>query len=317
MISSVLQESGPLGMLTLLAGVIALPIAFFVPLVIGLFRWKVPASLGWVGVTFALLLGAGGTAYGVSLTHEAAAHAAPEHVQSLMAAGIAVSLYTSMIGYLFAGLGLFLAAWGTALPAPAKPGPKPRMDLRSLLFAFLGGTVGLITAIALVLGLIGPSAFFEGGPIAKILPVLTLVGTTAMLIAAVRVASEDHAEQARMVGLRSSAAVAMALGIGLIGLCGQLLGTSQAFRAVAVAPAESKSELLRYGLEVAAYVSTVGWSFALIPLFAGLASAMPHLGRANKWTAIGLVVAGFQVLLILAGMVYIGSASSSMWEGLL
>jgi hypothetical protein len=233
--------------------------------------------------------------------------------QTLIAHGISRAMYTEVGALLLLGPAFLLASTCTALPGPILPGDGPKVDLPAIGGAVVGALLGTAIAVGFVISVFGNEIRWIGLAV-FVLPLLAAIGTVNVLVASLRISRDDRSHQARMVGLR---ALTMTSALVALVLAGQLftsMGEIQAFRAVAVAAADQKEEMFRYGLEVASWARTMSW-FLLFPvLFAGLGSILPHLGRADGRNGLGLGIAGTQLVVIAVCLLLMRSVMNSTFQ---
>jgi len=304
MLFRAITDGGPAAVLVLVLGLGILLVAPIVPLVFGLARWRIPASVSWIGALLIVGVGAAGSFWGVSQAMDAVQAAAPEMKQTLLAAGISIAMYTGWLATTLASATLTLCALAGALPAPIRPGPEARLDLAGVGGSLLGGLFGWMIATATVAFMLGLDGIRDVGPGLPALIALTVVVGLAVLIASIRLAGPDEKEErGRMAGLRIFVGVSGFLAIVLAGEAWTTLGMIQAFMAVAHAAAEMKQQLLAAGISIAMYSTFLGWTLALVPLFAGLGSAIPALRGVGGRQIVGAVVAVVLVGLILGATI--------------
>lgn len=301
--SNLIQLSGPLGWILVTMGLTAFTLALLLPLVVGLARWRLPASVGWIAITATVVLAAGGTAYFRQQTFTLPPHDSPDMVQAMLASSLSVMLYPAIIGLLAGGLALYAAGWATALPAPFRPGPTPHRDGKGLLLAVVGGALGLMVAGVVVRTKVGLGSYTSYIYSLALLLLALLAGLPPVL-SALRIDARDRAEQARMAGLRVATGMSLGLAIGLLNEAIRLLETVTTFQAVAVETPDRRASLLASNMEFVSALGNTGWTLALIPLLAGLFSSFIALRRADKWTAVGFGLAITQILLILGSLGY-------------
>ncbi len=309
-----LSMGGMVAVLALLSTVIGGAIAAVAPLLIGLRKLPWPASVAWLGLVLSLVFGVIGTWLGASAASSAAT-ATPEMAQTLIAAGIARAMYTEVGALLFLGPAFLLASTCTALPGPVLPGDGPKIDLSAIGGGVAGALLGTAMAVGCVLSVMGGD-IRNLGLAQFILPFVAAVGTVNVLVASLRISSEDRNHQARMVGLR---ALTMTSALVAIILAGQLfasMGEIQAFRAVAVATPDQKQAMLTAGLRVAGLARTMAWFLVFPVLFAGLGSILPHLGRADRRAGVGFGIATAQLVIMALCVVLMRTSVSGAIHGL-
>ena len=316
MFVEMLQMGGPMLMVALVAGGLGGLLAIVVALGIGFARWRVPMSIGWIGLTTAVVAGSIGSFLAQGAYSNAVALASPDMKQTLVASAISTSAYTPLGTLIIVSLSFLLFTLAASVPTAIAVGKDPRFDVRGLLTGLGSALVCTVLAIILIVALLGVGAFFSQGPVMVALPFLALVTTGASLVAAMRISETDRTQQGRVAASRAAVALGGFLTVGLAGYLFELLGFIEAFKAVAVASADQKQAMFAAGLEAASWASTSGWILALIPLGTGVASLLHILGRVEgrQWAGVG--VACVQLIILLGGVVYMRSAVIGMVMGL-
>lgn len=305
---------GALTIVATLCAVIGGGIAAFVPLVIGLRKLRWPASVSWVGLVLAVVFGAIGTGLGGAAASRAVG-ADASMVQTLFAMGISKAMYSQIGALLLLGPAFLLASTATAIPGPILPGDNPRLDLPAVGGAIAGALLGTALAVGCVLGVLGAEVLSSG--LAQfVIPFVAVVGTLNVVVASVRISSNDRSQQARMVGLRGLTMTSALIAIVLFGELLAGVGEVQMFKAVAVASADTKAAMFTYGLEVAHIARQLSWFMVFPVLFAGIGSILPHLGRADGRVGLGLGIAVAQILVLILGLVYMRSVIGGMFDQL-
>lgn len=303
-IVQLLQEGGAFALASLVvAAVGALGSAVYL-LVIGALRWRAPTTLAWLPLGALGFVAAAAAWYGSSQVDQAVVLGEPAFRATLAAAGIASMIGTGTFAAAGASMVALTCAFAAGAAALIRPGPEPRLDLRSAGLGLLGGVLGVVLAVGGTAAMVG-GAWLEVGMALFAVPAIALFVSLAPWMATARIASEDHGQIARVVGLRLFAACSAALGVGLAGEVFRMFGVQQTFQAVAMAAPEMKGLLVATGLDVAGLAAMLGWLFALVPLGVGTFGATPHLGRADPWTAVDVTIGGLLGAALLGGVLYL------------
>ncbi len=311
----ILSFGGIASILALMCAVIGGGVAALAPLVIGLRKLRWPASVTWLGLVLALVFGVLGTWLGASAATTAVS-ASPEIVQVAIARAIAGAMYSESGSLLLLGLAFLLSSTATAVPGPIMPGEAGKVDFAAIGGAVAGAVLGTILAVVGILFLSDMRPSWIGIAL-YVVPFVATVGTVNVLVASLRISSEDRNQQARMVGLRGLTMASAVVAVVLIGQLFANFGEIQAFKAVAVASPDQKAAMLTTGLEVAGWARTLSWFLVLPVLFAGLGSILPHLGRADGRVAIGFGIASAQMIIMAVCLVLMRSAINGIFQQLI
>lgn len=303
---TLLFESGPMAFAALLLGLIGVPFAVFTTWAVGFMGWRLPASLGWIPSTLAVLLGLFGVLMGSSSAMHAAIAASPEMRSTMIAQGIAEAMGASQIAAASASMGFLAAAFAGCLPAMFVVGPDARFNLSSTLGSVAGAIVGGLGASIAIFSVLGLDGLRDMGIGLFLMPPIAMMLTLGIVLSSLR-ESDEREHQGRIAGSRMAILTASVLGIVLMGEAMRLYGVQQAFMAVAFASAETKASLMAYGLAVAAHSSKFALCLCLMPLGAGIGGVMGVLGRADSREFMGAALAGVQIMVIILSIV-VGSA---------
>lgn len=298
---TMLTEGGPIVTATLLIGLLGIPFSVFMTWSIGFMTWRIPMSLAWLPATLAIVLGFIGVFVGSSQTEAASAAASPEMRQTMIAAGISISLYASYVATGTAALAFAAFTFNASLPALFAVGPDGGFKLSSSLGAVAGAFVGTMLSIGATLMMLSIRDLFMMGPALYLLPLLTCGLTLAILFASLR-ESDEREHQGRIAGLRIAILIAAVLAIMLAGEFFRLGGTVNTFAAVAHASAEMKAELMAKGLELSGHTFRFAVALALMPLCAGIGGVLSVLGRVDTPEFVGTAIAGLQITAIVAAL---------------
>jgi len=297
-IMDLLTDGGAFALVTLGVGLGGVALAVVVTLVIGFLRWRVPASLGWLGLTVAVALGAAGGVYNTAVAQGVAGLAPPEQRMMLLAGGVVGGLVPLLFGAMLAASGLLLAAWGTAITAAVRPGPAPKFTWKAAGTSVGVGLLAFVAVLGILVGTRGVGALLDHAVVLAV----AVLGAGATVVASSRVASEDRGHQGRIAGSRGAVLVAASLAVVLGGAVGWGMDILDAFSAVASAAEVDKPAMLEAGIAAAGSGLSAAFLLALIPLASGFAGLSSIFGRADGRVATGAGVGGAQVLVMLAAV---------------
>ena len=295
----ILTDGGIWSLSAVILGVIGVVLALVVPLVLGFARLKIPWALAWLGVLASLAIGAIGTFVAHQQALSAVATAPPEMKQSLLASGISIALYSALGSFLLGGLALLVYTLAGALPAVLRPGTDARFDVLGMGGALGGGLIGWIFAGAALTAFLGPSRLTGTGVAFPALLTGTLVIGLAVLIAGLRIGGDEAPDRGHTAAVRVSLGTGGALAIILGGWFWQIFDLIQVFKAVATATPEMKSVMLSAGIEMAGHASVIGWSLSVVPMLAGVTSALSAVRYLDGWSVGRIGATGFLGLAVL------------------
>jgi len=300
---------GPTAMLVVPVGLMAGLFAVVVPLVLGFLKWRVPASLSWLGMVLTLGLGVAGTLWGMQMAWEAVAVASEDIRATLTAAGASVAMYSTVAALVCIAPIAMLACVAGAIPAVAAVGPEPRFDARGLLVSAGVAVVGGVVALGTAAAVLGVPGLADSGLAFPLTVVVSAFTTFWCVVASARIASEDHLHQGRIAGSRFFVGMTGALAVILVGETFRAMGLVMATDAMARASVEVRPVMQAAGFQVASSGAWLGWILACVPAATAAGGAMHWVRRVEGRNAIGGVVMAVLFLTLLA-LLYAARAAS-------
>ncbi|TVQ89232.1 MAG: hypothetical protein EA397_15775 [Deltaproteobacteria bacterium] len=306
-----------LSMAILLWGLISLLVALVAPFILVFLQRKISPATTWTFMVVLSLLGLIGAHVSVSAFQDAQISAAPELLQTMLSHSLVQGWSTLYLAAMLASLAFLLYGFSTSLPAALRPGPDPKLDLKGLAAASVGGGLGFVLA---VIGLIVSTDLLDMlryhlGP-TILLFLLTLVATLAVLIASARVSGKSEAHRQRTTFYRSGLGLSGLLAVGLFGFTIYILQSLAGFSAVETASPELRATLFAASTQAALGLSPLGWCLGLIPLSAGLLSARasrPKTENAQTLRSIDVALASLVLIVTLTSASYLPPDTSQLF----
>ena len=297
-----LRSGGPWMYAILGLGFLGFPLALAAGVLHGLGK-RVPSFVFLSPVAGIACSGVLGSWLGSRMAREAAANAAPELQQSMLAFGISICLYTTAFAaLLLMALGLLMAFSVAVGHLVSLRGERGKASLPAGLGALALVGLGMLVSgglggLKLASGMAGP--WVLGGL------VVGMLGLVCTGLVGLRVGVDEPGRD-RSAGARFTAWSSLALA-GWGAMCmPRVTDQILAFKAVAVAAPEHKSEMLRQGMEIAAANGWVGVGTLVGVLLAGLVLLLPladAAGRNRGKTAVNglMLVVTLGLILLAAG----------------
>ncbi len=295
------QDGGPFMYVILLFGLTGGCFGVVWTVISGIVKQWIPVSIAWLGITLAVAFGLVGVFMG-NATAASAAHASPEIRMTLIASGLATSMFTfafsAMLGWLAFGAVSLLSG----LIAAVYPGGDSSFSAVSAASAGGGSVLGAISATVLVAVWVGLGNLAMLGPSSVIIPVVACALAFGAFLSSLRDCTEPELK-GRQAGARVAIGTAAVLSTVLVGTMFHTLGVVNAFMAVAHAAPEHKAELLTKGIEIASLAGRLGWSCALIPAFTAIGGGFHLFARIENKQGIGVAIGGLQAAFVLFAVI--------------
>lgn len=279
-------------------------LAALVACVLHALRRRLVAAVWLIPLVSVLLAGTMGVLHGRSVLETAFRSAAAETLQTMVAHGLSIQLYTDAFSRVMVmSLGVLLAVAVAIGHQVGTRGENGRWTLAP------GLSAGILTLLGAGLALALAVARMASG---YATPILMLTGVVAFLVglAVLLTGLRADADDARIGGTAGARAVVWIAGTAAIWAAAGLPTTSGivvAFKAVATAAAEHKAEMLQAGVEYAQADGRPGLFALGAVVVAGPLLLLPCVGALRKTTGVLGAAAAAVVLLAGAGGATINS----------